>query len=191
MGKRKPSLNIFILYDCKQLFLAKFSELTKSNFKMAKLMGVCVCVCVFFSSSCHSSTVVFGKIARFFDWVLACSHKYERILKVSLPSCPSLEPNLAKFYYAWFASSLATPQIWKKEKPVNYNNYFNLWRRTPTGRLKWKKSRTIFRCKCCTILTDIIITNEKTVAFSCRFLQKKTADIIYLRQFRWNETADI
>jgi hypothetical protein len=75
------------------------------------------------------------------------------------------------------ASSLATPQIWEKEKPGNYNYYLNLWPRTPTGRLKWKESCTIFRCKCCTILTDIIITNEKTLAFSRRFLQKKTVDI--------------
>jgi hypothetical protein len=41
--------------------------------------------------------------------------------------------------------------------------------------------RTIFRC--CTILTDIIITNEKTLVFSRIFLQKKTADIYILGNF--------
>jgi len=73
-------------------------------------MGVCVCVFSFSSSSCHISTNIFGNIARFFDWVLACNHKYERILKLFLPFMSCLEPNLAKFYYAWL------PAVWLQHK---------------------------------------------------------------------------
>jgi len=76
--------------SCQAFFLAKFSDLAKRNFKMAKDMCFsCFLVTMF------STVSLFLSIARFLYWILAFSKK------------------------PFFEASSATSQIWKKKTLVS------------------------------------------------------------------------